>query len=320
MKSSKQFFLSIGTAVAGLLLLAAPATATPQPSPPGGPIEAFAAHNTENTRSLRHRVLRATLRTLYGEPNAFGGRTLDYGRMNSSGQRALDDYLSTLQAIDVTALSRDEQLAYWLNLYNAASLGLTLNEFVRLNRVQTKRAGRNPHRKVRLRLKKFYMGKDSPWADPIFTVKGTALSLNDIEHRILYAFWDNPMVVYGLACPAKGCPQVPLEPFTGHNVHAQLAAAAQRFISDKDNVDISGNTAEISELYRWNAAVFGGPEGVLAHLKSRTAPEVQPTLAAVTRIKGYDFNWSLAGKAPKPGWSMPMSPINRGTNPVGGIY
>jgi len=290
-------------------------SATPQPAPPPGGFETLAEHLEGSSKYKSHRLWGSILKTLYGDEDSYGNQELDYSRLDTAGREVLDSYLKTLQATNILVMSRDEQLAYWLNFYNAASLAFTLNEFTRINRRYTNMVGRNPLRKPRIKVKRFYLDDDSPWTQKLFTVHDVPLSLNDIEHNILYAFWDNPYVMYGLSCPAKGCPAFPRVPYNGVEVHSQLQAAARRFVAEKHNLDVKRGNAEVSQLYEWHLERFGGEAGVITHLQKIGGPAA----AGITGIEDYDFEWDLAGKAPDPGWNNPTGPINRGASPIGGV-
>ena len=298
-----------------LLTTATSAAATPQPAPAGGPLAQFSAHNPNNNRAMTHRLWHSVLEAVRGRENAYGKRSLNYGAIDEQGRAMLANHLDILQTVAVSSMNRDEQLAYWLNLYNAASLKYTLDEFARLAERRSGAPSIDPKGSAKLRVKKFYLGRKSPWAEPNLNVEGTALSLNDIEHRILYAYWDSPLVTYGLSCPAKGCPAFPTEAFMGARVHQQLEAAARSFLADDRNLDVDGSTADVSQLYEWHGARLGGEAGIIAHLQAYA-----PQASAVTRIDDYDFSWRLEGTPPAPDWGMPKGPVARGapSNPVGG--
>ena len=264
---------------------------------------------------MTHRLWHSVLEAVRGQENAYGDRVLNYGAIDDRGRDVLASHLDILQTVDVSSMNRDEQLAYWLNLYNAASLKYTLDEFARLAERRSGAPSINPKGSAKLRVKKFYLGKNSPWAQATLNVEGTALSLNDIEHRILYAFWDSPLVTYGLSCPAKGCPAFPTEAFVGPKVHQQLAAAARSFLADDQNLDVDGTTADVSQLYEWHSMRLGGDAGIIAHLQ-----QYAPQASVVTRIYDYGFSWRLEGTPPAPDWGMPQGPVARGapSHPVGG--
>ena len=305
-------FLLAGTPIAGIP--ARQVAATPQPAPPPGLFEPLASHIDGSSRYKSHRLWASILKTLYGNSNSIGDDTLDYGRLDTYLQQTLRSYLKTLQATNISILSRDEQLAFWLNFYNAASLAFTLEEFGRINDLDTMQSDK-PHHTPQIGVKEFYLAADSPWSQKVFEVNGMPLSLNDIEHNILYRFWDDPMVLYGLSCPAKGCPALPTRPFNGIEVHSQLEASARRFLNKMGNFNISGRTAEVSKLYEWHRDQFEDEAEVTTHLKTITGSRAEP----LEEISAYSFDWGIAGKAPEPGWELAPAQLNLETHQEHGI-
>ncbi|MEN3975803.1 DUF547 domain-containing protein [Emcibacter sp. SYSU 3D8] len=302
-----------------MIWLAAPAVqATPQPAPPGGPIAEFAANDPHSIQTYSYtlwaRILDAVI-----EQDDKGNNSVNYGGLGIQGRDALDAFVNEMTNTPVAQLNRNEQLAFWLNLYNAATLRAMFDRFNALGSGGQDFASRNPWADTqRLNIKKMYTDDDNPWAVRNLTVSGVTLSLNDIEHRILYAYWKPGLVLYGLSCPLRGCPALSKAPFQGSQAERQLAAAAERFIADTDNVKLKGGALRLSELYEWHQAALGGETGVLAHLREHAGAR-RAELATATQIASYDFSWKLAGKPPPSSRKMPRGQINRGAG-AGGSF
>jgi hypothetical protein len=291
------------------------AAATPQPAPGEGPIEAFAVHDASSAQTFGYVLWAKILDTAVVDDGAASG--VDYGALGADGRNALDSFVNEMTAIPVSTLNRDEQLAYWLNLYNAAWLRLMFDQFYRLGRSDQDFAGRSPWAEERFSVKRLFTARDNPWTVRNLTVEGVTLSLNDIEHRILYAHWPAELVAYGLSCPLRGCPALSRQPYQGGQVLHQLREAAKRFIADERNVKIRGDAATLSELYRQPA--FGGEARVLEHLRGHADPARAHRLTAVRRIAGYEFDWKLAGKQPPARLTVPRGQMNRGAG-TGGYF
>ncbi len=52
-----------------------------------------------------------------------------YGHVTDADKRALEDYIAGLAATPVSDYSQDEQLAYWINLYNALTVTVLLDHY-----------------------------------------------------------------------------------------------------------------------------------------------------------------------------------------------
>ena len=216
-----------------------------------------------------------------------------------------------MQEIEISRFSRKEQLAYWLNLYNAASFSLVIEA---LDNLATKAnsPSHNPHRTPSVRLKSLLTKDDGPWHAPLYSVEGTTISLADIEHRIVQAHWKDPRVLYGLACSAKGCPALMAQPFTSEQLDAQLAAAGQIFIAESSNVSVKRGQLKPSSVYVWHTNLLPDSQSILVHLRGIANDQLKATLAGVNKIKGESFNWKLNGQVPKEGLSTTQGMFHRG--------
>ena len=83
------------------------------------------AHDPASIARIDHgdwdRFLKAYLRT---SPD--GVNRLDYGSVTDADKKALHGYLARLRLTPIAGFRRVEQLAYWINLYNALTVRLVL--------------------------------------------------------------------------------------------------------------------------------------------------------------------------------------------------
>lgn len=174
--------------------------------------------------------------------------------------------------------SRDEQLAYWLNLYNVT----VLNEVIA---VYPKNS-----------LKKYFRGKNSIFERKILTVSGVPLSLNDIQFTILKQNYDNnPLIMYGLYQGIIGGPNIRKTAYTGADVHRALKDNASEFInSNRGTFARDEKTFRVSSLYDRNRAYFPAFESDLPrHLLQYLQGKERPALEAASKIKTDINDWEL---------------------------
>lgn len=136
--------------------------------------------------------------------------------------------------------SRNEQLAYWLNLYNVT----VLNEIITVY----------PRRS----LKSLLLGEDSIFSRKLLTVSGVSLSLDDIQHTILRQNYDNnPLIMYGLYQGIVGGPNIRTSAYTGADVYLALEDNASEFInSNRGTFFGDEGILRVSTLYDRNSAYF----------------------------------------------------------------
>jgi len=192
---------------------------------------------------------------------------------------ALDGYVEMLAALDPTALAPADGFAYWANLYNA----LTLQVIV----------GRYPVASIR-DIPSGLFFPFGPWRRDVVTVNGRALSLDDIEHRILRGGWREPRIHHAVNCASIGCPNLPLTAWRGDTLDRDLDAAARAFVNHPRGCRIEGGRLIVSSIYHWYAEDFGGSDaGVIAHLRRYAAPELADVLSQRTTIDDHAYDWGL---------------------------
>ena len=213
---------------------------------------------------------------------------VDYGCFQVH-ERQLDEYLDKLADVDLTQLSRGEQLALWINAYNAFTIKLVLSRYPKITSI-----------------------KDIPdrWTKVDWTVGGRKYSLDQIEHDVLGKEFHEPRIHFAIVCASKSCPDLASEAYLDTRLDEQLDQAAHRFIADPHkgsrvvtHTDVMGTTTGklyLSSIFKWYRKDFER-DGSLVDF-------VMPYLTAEERffveeqdgnppIAFLDYDWSLNGKA-----------------------
>lgn len=218
----------------------------------------------------------------YARASADGVTRVDYSawKASPSDRRRLRTYIDALAAADPRQLSRDEQFAYWANLYNALTLDVVLAAFPVTS-----------IRKIRPTLLSI-----GPWWKPVVRVMGVDLSLDAIEKDILRKGWRDPRVHYAVNCASISCPNLPLRAWRGAGLSPALDAAARAYVNHPRGVRFEGDNLVVSSIYHWYAADFGGSDAaVIAHLKNFATAPLRARLDAAHRIARDEYDWSLNG-------------------------
>lgn len=266
--------------IPGTLLLAVLlATGTAAAAPTAELWARWQAHDPGADRTINHSNWGAFL-DRYRSIGNEGIARLDYAAVTAKDRQDLQRYIQQLTALPISDFDRDEQLAYWLNLYNAVTVEVVLDHYP----VET-------IRDIDISPGWF---SDGPWGAELLTVEDQALTLNDIEHRILRPIWQDPRVHYGLNCASLGCPNLPAEPFTGDRVDRQLDRAARAYVNDPRGAAFEGGKLIVSSIYHWFQADFGGSEaGVIEHLRAFAEPRLRQRLADRQGYDDHRYDWSL---------------------------
>jgi Protein of unknown function, DUF547 len=206
-----------------------------------------------------------------------GVARLGYGKVSAPDKAALNAYVRAMAVSDVDRLSRVQQYAYWVNLYNAATIDLILANYPLASITKIKDGV-------------FGFG---PWDRKILRVKGEQLSLNDIEHRILRPIWKDPRIHFIVNCASIGCPDIGATPLRADTLEAQLSAARDAYLAHPRAVQLTPKGLKVSSIFDWYGSDFGGPDGVVRYIKAHGPPAMQARITPATKIIGDDYDWSL---------------------------
>jgi hypothetical protein len=232
-----------------------------------------------------------------------GGRFVDYGLLKECPPYL--EYRSActprLNYFDPATLSTpEEQLVFWINLYNALIMDGVITKEI------TQSVGSNP-----LHLLAFFR-------QTAYNVGGIRMSCDDIEHGILRGNRGHPMVPgpqftstdarlawivdpvdvrihFALNCASRSCP--PIQVYTADRLDEQLDLAARNFVNNDIQIDMGRNQINLSAIFKWFKADFGGREGVLDFLIEHLPEGERKTWLAERRkdvsfrFKTYD--WGL---------------------------
>lgn len=232
----------------------------------------WTSHDPDSTTTVDHQEWAVFLQRYLDDTHPSGVSRLRYSSVDAGDRQLLERYLSNLEAVAVSTLNRQEQFAYWVNAYNAATVQLILENM--------------PVESIR--------DISDPWDQPVLRVEGTAVTLNDIEHRILRPIWRDPRIHYVVNCASYGCPDLPPDPLDPTLLEQQLDAAARSYVNHPRGATVDGNRLLLSSIYRWYRDDFGPhDEAVLEHLRRYANPDLTAALRDFDGPLRYRYDWSL---------------------------
>ncbi|XP_061827745.2 uncharacterized protein [Nerophis lumbriciformis] len=246
-------------------------------------------------------LLRDLILQLFSDHLSADGKTVDYKGMSESP--AFERYCELaiqLQRVELISLSREEKLAFFINVYNA----LVIHGYLRLG------APTNMWQRYRFFNYVSYL------------IGGEVFTLQDIENGVLrgnrkgvaqlrrpfsktdprlqVALPDaEPLIHFALNCGAKGCP--PIKTYTPQDIDSELRTAAEAFLENDDAcmVDSGKKEVHLSQIFKWYKADFGGTDEkllkwVLAHMSdSPKKTSLQGVISAgKTKVSFLPYDWS----------------------------
>jgi hypothetical protein len=209
---------------------------------------------------------------------------VDYGHMTQTDLNLLKTYLKSMAEININDYNRNEQLAYWLNVYNALTVQIAANYYP-VTSVQ----------EINISPGLFSIG---PWGANLITIKETSLTLDDIDNRIIRAIWNDPRTHYALNNATIGSPNLSRKAYQSDTLEEQLNTAASTYINSLRGVSVIEGKLIISKLYEWYEEDFGGTkQDVIFHLLQFAKEPLQSQLKHINSIDSYIYNWHINSPA-----------------------
>lgn len=188
----------------------------------------------------------------------------------------LDAYIAELARANFDALTRDAKLAFLINAYNAWTLRLILDH--------------SPVESIK------DIASSERWDAVRWSVAGTKLSLNQLEHEWLRKRFREPRMHFAIICASIGCPPLRNEAYTAEKLEAQLEAQCRTVSTDGSRwLRIDGDTVQLTQIYRWFAGDFEQVAGSALRFVARYNARVAEILEqnARTSPAWLDYDWQL---------------------------
>ncbi len=163
--------------------------------------------------------------------------------------------------------SRDSQLAYWINAYNALVIHAVVDEW--------------PVKSVRDlgKLYGFFWRKK-------FTAGGRKYTLNGIEGEFLRKQLAEPRIHFAIVCAAVSCPRLQREAYTAENTERLLEEATRFYLNEPRNlkVEAGANRVTLPRILTWYKEDFE------AYLKNKRAPTTGHVLVDYVKVYANEAN------------------------------
>lgn len=190
----------------------------------------------------------------------------------------LESYLKLLSdnAPDRKTWSKNQQLAYWINAYNAFTVKLIVDNY-------PTKSIRDLGPKLKIPLIK------DVWHYKFFKIGGVETSLDEIEHSIIRKEFDEPRIHFAINCASVSCPPLLNEAFTAEKLESQLQKVAIGFINDPTRNKITQDAAQISSIFSWFQGDFTKKGSLIDFLNLYSKVKIKPN----AKISHLDYNWNL---------------------------
>jgi hypothetical protein len=166
----------------------------------------------------------------------YAGMTLDRGTL-----RAYLDEMSKVSLAQFDLSSPTDQLAFLINVYNAATVELVLTEYPDLKSIKD--------------LGSIFR---SPWGREFIPLLGKTRSLDDIEHKLIRGSnrYRDPRIHFAVNCASIGCPALRNEAYSGTKLDEQLRDQTRLFLSDRSRNRPQDGELHVSPIFSWYSEDF----------------------------------------------------------------
>jgi hypothetical protein len=227
---------------------------------------------------------------------------VNYAQLKAHSEK-LDAFLNSIAGLDRKTYDgwpEAEQIAFWLNAYNACTLKAIADHYpIQSSFFASLHYPKNSIRQI-----------SGVWDELKFTVMGRPMTLDGIEHGVLRKDFHEPRIHMALVCAAMGCPPLRNEPYTGERLSAQLDDQARRFLSNpaKFRIDRDAGRVYLSSIFKWFGDDFIPKYGIADaygdHSKKERATlhfaagcldkdDADYLSAGNYKVEYLDYDWSL---------------------------
>jgi hypothetical protein len=190
-----------------------------------------------------------------------------YRTLAQQDAAVLDAYLGALAAADPAALAPPEQIAFWINAYNARVLRGVLDGYSAES----------------------FLGRKRFFSFYRFPLVGQERTLDEIEHQILRKRFGEPRLHFALVCASTSCPKLRREAYRGERLDAQLDEQARVFLDDpRRNQFGPGDVVHLSSIFKWFGDDFDQAAGSVPAFVRRYHALPEPA-----RIEYLDYDWTM---------------------------
>jgi len=198
-------------------------------------------------------------------------RGMDYAGLKARDFATVQKIRQQLARVKPLTLSKKQQLAYWINVYNVNTVATILENYPveSIRDISTDPIVRlNVFKKERVQS------------------EGTLISLDTIENERIRDGFHDPRIHFAINCAAKSCPPIRTEAYNGANVDAQLDDQVRKFLAA--HVRVRDGVVHTTKIMDWFSKDFDNwAGGKLAFLRRYMKIDGNPD------FEYDDYDWAL---------------------------
>ncbi|NKB69920.1 MAG: DUF547 domain-containing protein [Candidatus Latescibacteria bacterium] len=189
------------------------------------------------------------------------------------------------------------ELAYWINAYNAATLKTVLTHYPIAGVTDVKPPA----------IFFFFPERSGFFYFQRVILGGEKISLYDLEKDLVLKRYPEPRLHFTLNCASRGCPRLPNRAFTAAELDQQLERETRRFLGEQRNlhIDREAGILRLSSIFEWYESDFTEPlkeNRANPTLIDYIAPYLSSEDAALLQTRDFEikfipYDWGLNDQA-----------------------
>lgn len=187
-------------------------------------------------------------------------------------QTALKEYLAYLNDnAPVQSTSINEQFAYYINLYNAATINLIIENDIPES------------------IKDLGTTLSPVWNKEHVMVNDKLYSLSNIEKDVLQKMGD-PRIHFAINCASYSCPKLQNTAFTAANLNSLMDKGAREFVNSDKNDLSNPAQPQLSKIFDWYKSDFTDTGvSLIDYINNYAVKPIQKN----AKLYYLDYDWNL---------------------------
>ena len=165
--------------------------------------------------------------------------------------------------------SRNQRLAYWINVYNAFTVKLIVDNYPTTS-ITALEGGK-------------------PWNKRWIRIGDKTYTLDEVENAVIRKQFAEPRIHFAVNCASISCPELLNSAYTAEKLEQQLETQTRKYINKPLHNRLSASQPQVSQLFEWYADDFKQKDGsVIAFINRYAATRINEN--ATLAFRPYDWN------------------------------
>lgn len=197
------------------------------------------------------------------------------GNVNYKGFKTeitkLNSYIKELdkQYANYNSWSKNKQLAFWINVYNAHTIKLITDNYPVSS------------------ITKIKGGK--PWDYKFIKLGDKTYTLNEVENEIIRPKFKEPRIHFAVNCAAKSCPKLMNKAWTEDNLNSSLTTQTKAFLANSTENQLSAKQVKLSKIFEWYNVDFTDNGSLISFINKYSSTTVSDN----AKVLYNEYNWEL---------------------------